>query len=961
MLSVGISIESLKSARAQIASELKSWKFPEAEKAQVIDKKQLTEASKAAKDLSKGIVQISEAYAPAGQEEQISLLEQQKEQSEKLAKATAFYKLQNDALGPSIANTKAELNMYLRAQAGAVPLTDQEIAKKNELVTTYKKLDEGTKGLLHGLNIQRLLLWALGWTYVYKAMNMVQALVGEVVTAMVQVNEALNVVRVTNLETAESFDKSYAAIRRTIYDVAKDSLISAKDIASAYKILTFEGAKAATASEALIHVRRLMTITGENERVVAQALIETLGLFGNKIIGATSESEKLARITDLLATLFTKAHVSISDYQLIMAFVGSTAADVVPNLDYLVKLLIVADNEMLQGRRAGMALIQVLTGLADDTKKLQELGIFVKYGEAVDVLKVMQLIQKATAGLNEEAKKDLLSKMFKGPALAFVLKLLQKTDLTLQDINTDLENISKTQEDAMKKSHPLALSIKSVIASIGYGLSETWDALGNIIEKEAEFRRAEEERAMAAGRQAKDAAYILKEQAELNSQAIDYVNILREETKTKEEIVEKTKAEVEANKSLRDRAADIQIIGLKRNELDLLTQATELRKLEAIGAPLALISQEKMNTAITQAVGAIEDETQKTEAINALRSLQGATIEENYKTVLAATNDEKIALEYIKNLEEARSATLIKRYEEIKSLADEIQSSTTDFIKNLMTGTANTKEFLASIVSAYQEAYAEQISKMLASTGIFTGMAAAFLSPTQQAAMTLQNAILEGCRQGALLLQAGVSGVAVPGAPAGGATGAPQSAFGAMLSSVGAFLGISKAAETKPTETEKAQVIATKESTKATSKLSQGLTAAKQIAGVAGGLYAGYQGVTAASKVGGVQGALGGALSGAMAGSMFGPIGTIVGGIAGGLMGAFGGKKEAGPAPQAMTYKIESAIKLSNAHLEAISRSTAALNRGFEKYLSVAQTSAYFAESMGIESRFMRDRMMILS
>jgi hypothetical protein len=87
-----------------------------------------------------------------------------------------------------------------------------------------------------------------------------------------------------------------------------------------------------------------------------------------------------------------------------------------------------------------------------------------------------------------------------------------------------------------------------------------------------------------------------------------------------------------------------------------------------------------------------------------------------------------------------------------------------------------------------------------------------------------------------------------------------------------------------------------------------------------------------------------------------GPTGALVGAAAGGLYGYFGGKDQEKPLRE-QTIALTSAINTSNKYLQAMSRDTSKLVRLQENYLSISPLSQYFAESMGVENRFARERL----
>lgn len=957
LLTVGIDLSSLKTAHTQIATELKSWKFPDAEQVKAIDEKQLKTASKAAKDLSKEIIQISDAYKPENQEEQINLLGQQAEQSEKLAKSSALYKLQNDALGKSISLTRAELNTYLRAEASGIPLTEQEIAKKNELIATYNKQIAATKSLFHGIDPGRLILWGLGWQAVYGSLRLVMNGIKETIISIRDLNLSIAEMRIASRETSIAYDNDWNKIKDSIIDASAKSLTSMKQLSEATATLSFEGIKGTEAlATATKVVADLMTVTKAKDNAeVTKAVAESYGLFKDKLIGATTEQEKMLKIGSLLFNLFTKGHVTIQEYNTMMSRVGMAAADALPNFETLVTYLQLMDMGMKGNRVGAMELAQVLLSLSANSAKLSdELGITFsaknpqdftstlealrkKFGETIDTTEAFQLKQ---IGLNDKS------------IIAFKF-ILQNYDLVQKEIENNANSsyeIVESYKKQVTELHPIQKIWQNIVSSIARATEFT------ARQKELNKKQVFDLTHPAQARASKEAITTLDEVAISGYKVVDSIYAINDATnlyiKTIKEFKEEDK---DTYKAATELPFSIQ------KSIVLSEKQLNLRKLETLTTNEAVLSNERINIAMQTVALSSSDLVKQKQLMSKLDANREATELEIYNIITKEISGEagiKAANEYILAIQKERAAVQIKMYEEIMSLSNEIESSTADFAKNLMSGTANVNDFTQSILDSYKETFATEITKIFGEkTGIFTNMAAAFMSPLQKAHYTGVQAAVP------LIVQAHIDGIknGMSTASIGNNASVKTDKFGTMTgfaTGVAALFGSAQAKTQQDINKIENIVLGNAKTIKeqATSKLAQAGKLAGQALGAAGAVYGGYQGIMAQKGQGAGMGALGGALSGAMAGSMFGPVGMAIGGLIGGIAGGImGGKKNKIPDEiKQSTIEIKSAISVSNKELQLVNRNLDGIKRAFEGFWM--PRSAYFSERLGVEERFNLDR-----
>lgn len=472
LLQVGIDVSSLKSARTQIASEIQSWKFPQTEKAPIIDEKQIQSATKAAKSLSDEVVRVTESYKPTAQEEQAVLLAQQTEQSEKLAKATAYNKLQNEALGPSIATVRSELNTYLRAQASGVPLTDKEIARKNELTATYKKMEKATKGLFHGLDFGRLIAWGIGWQLIYGTLRLVTGTITQSIKSWVDFGTSIARVSTVTRQAGMDHDSVMKAMTFTALEYSRKTSVAATDVAKTMYHLGSAGLTAKESIQGFEHVLSLTVGTFGNVDQVSRLVASSYILFGDKITHVTGISEKFQYISDVLAATYRDHQVELSEIASAFTYTGGAASLLDIKFEELVGTIGFLNDGMLKGSKAGTALMQSFVALGDKTDRLrEEFGVVWDISKPIDFIDVMTQLKNS---IGDSAQSTIvfsqLISIFGTRGSRAIVQILNRWDEWQEAIKMlprDVEGASKKMQDIIEEAVGGALAkVKNQIQAI---------------------------------------------------------------------------------------------------------------------------------------------------------------------------------------------------------------------------------------------------------------------------------------------------------------------------------------------------------------------------------------------------------------------------------------------------------------------------------------------------------------
>lgn len=786
-------------------------------------------------------------------------------------------------------------------------------------------------------------IWALGWTAVYTAIRIVGDEIKDLGAGLANLNEVMLRSKIIVGELSDTFKTKWLTVQEDIFSATKKGLVPLKGMTDAFAVLVREGINPELAVNATKFARQLSVISGLKPEKSAEILAEFYDALGESIKGVSGETGKFETILARLIDVTIKGNVPVNEFYTAISRISLVSRDVGADLDFLTRAVIFLDSKMISGRRASAALSDIFTAVLEKTHELNK-ALGTRINPRLGIIEALNEIKRSVEGLSVEEKRDVLGKVFDKQSLAALNELLSETDVALKNIVVSSTDTATKLENASNKAHALALGINELRAELA-----AW--IAGPAQK---------------GGAAQLSPYVaLLDDIEARGEAIIKAEALATQQK---EAIDRflTYGKADADLGRIDVKVDFSKLSREsENYLANLRDSLHVDEMMSIGIDRRAIAQHQINDLIAQSVREQSTAEGKSEVGAAMRLASTMDIVDGYKALKMAGLDDLEAQEKITELARLRLEITKENLAEVKAFADELKGITVDFTKNLMSGTANIKDMLGSLSSAYQSQFAEQLGSTIADTGFFGEMANAFVSPLQKARASFYDGIFNASVEGSKLYYNAITSASSGGSFAAGGVALPGgnkgTAVGGMLAGLSALTGIGAGTAqtgtqgkvlTAPADYYKSQ----QASTQATSKLTQAMSSAGQVAGVAGGLYSAYSGITAQKGQGVGQGFLGGGLAGMQAGMMFGPVGAAVGFIAGGILGGIMGKKgDAGPAPQAQSYRIESAIRLSNSHLQSISRSTAQLVRGQEKYLSVATQSAYFRESPGIEGRFARD------
>lgn len=293
------------------------------------------------------------------------------------------------------------------------------------------------------------------------SMSQLSATMGENAQKMIEYNG----------ETMSSID----ALRGFAKEMGATTMFSASQSADALNILAMAGYTAEKQMETLPAVLNMAAAGGMG---IAEAADYATGI----IAGFSNENLDAATIADKLATVASNAKGSVASFGQGLSTVAGMANTTGQTLQDMTVALGILGNNNYSASEAGNALSRTLRNIyqPSDTAKeaLDELGIsaYDSAGTARPLQDVLIDINSALDGLNDQAKNEVLSKIFDAVTLKSVPALLKNAGTQWNELSNKIAN-SEGAADKMAKTMQNNLSgaittFKSALEGVQIEISE---------------------------------------------------------------------------------------------------------------------------------------------------------------------------------------------------------------------------------------------------------------------------------------------------------------------------------------------------------------------------------------------------------------------------------------------------------------------------------------------------------
>ncbi|PRT08357.1 phage tail tape measure protein [Bacillus wiedmannii] len=275
---------------------------------------------------------------------------------------------------------------------------------------------------------------------------------------------------------------SYNQVKTDILDMAKTSVYSTSQVASAFAEMGAKGFDASQATAALPGVLSAAAASGEDLGLVADTITSALNAFG-------MEANKSGKVADILAQSANQSAASVLDLNYAFKYSAGPAHALGISMEELAASIGIMVDAGSTGESAGTALrasmLRLVKPPKEAAKALDKLGVTTtdSSGKMKPLAQLMEELQKGMNGYTDAQKASTMASIFGTEAVSAMLNLMNAGPEKIREMTKALENssgASKKAADDMLKGWAGAL--KMMESAIDANSKTFVDALGPAIE-----------------------------------------------------------------------------------------------------------------------------------------------------------------------------------------------------------------------------------------------------------------------------------------------------------------------------------------------------------------------------------------------------------------------------------------------------------------------------------------------
>ncbi|MDA1772734.1 phage tail tape measure protein [Bacillus cereus] len=275
---------------------------------------------------------------------------------------------------------------------------------------------------------------------------------------------------------------SYNQVKSDILEMAKTSVYSTSQVASAFAEMGAKGFDAAQSTAALPGVLSAAAASGEDLGLVADTITSALNAFG-------LEASQSGKVADILAQSANQSAASVLDLNYAFKYAAGPANALGISMEELAASIGIMVDAGSTGESAGTALrasmLRLVKPPKEAAKALEKLGVTTtdSNGKMKPLAQLMEELQKGMNGYTDAQKASTMASIFGTEAVSAMLNLMNAGPEKIREMTKALENssgASKKAADDMLKGWAGAL--KMMESAIDANSKTFVDALGPAIE-----------------------------------------------------------------------------------------------------------------------------------------------------------------------------------------------------------------------------------------------------------------------------------------------------------------------------------------------------------------------------------------------------------------------------------------------------------------------------------------------
>lgn len=268
---------------------------------------------------------------------------------------------------------------------------------------------------------------------------------------------------------------SYNQVKGDILSMAKTSVYSTGQVASAYAEMGAKGFDAAKSTAALPGVLSAAAASGEDLGLVANTITSALNAFG-------MEASQSGKVADILAQGANQSAASVLDMNYALKYAAGPAHALGISLEELSASVGIMVDAGSTGESAGTALrasmLRLVKPPKEAAKALDKLGVTTtdSNGKMKPLAQLMEELQKGMSGYTDAQKASTMASVFGTEAVSGMLNLMNAGPEKIREMTKALENSGgaskKAADDMLKGWSGAMMMMESALDTAGRAFTD---------------------------------------------------------------------------------------------------------------------------------------------------------------------------------------------------------------------------------------------------------------------------------------------------------------------------------------------------------------------------------------------------------------------------------------------------------------------------------------------------------
>jgi TP901 family phage tail tape measure protein len=290
-----------------------------------------------------------------------------------------------------IRNLAKELEIYQKKEQKAFK---QSAKGKKEAQKQTQAATDATKKGVQAQNdfvraAKRALIVAPTWMLIRGAMQLVLSSIKDIIKVYKELDEGMRRVMAVATFTGETQAKVYADLELAARNYFATSAAGMKDITEAMYQLGTAGLDTEQIMVGFEHVMNLAIATFGDVKPAGRLMAGIFNVFGEELKEVGDTAEQMQYVSDLLTTAWKNNQIELSELNTSLGHLASAGKISGLGLEELAASAAVMSDALLRGGKGGRLLAASFVKIADNRKKLQDIGVYFDPSKPLDFYDVM--------------------------------------------------------------------------------------------------------------------------------------------------------------------------------------------------------------------------------------------------------------------------------------------------------------------------------------------------------------------------------------------------------------------------------------------------------------------------------------------------------------------------------------------------------------------------------------------